>query len=66
MRFFENLSRRRRMVVATRVTNSGDKMLQQRPHKTGLIIKPILAVVLKFYWLDILYLRCMCSKKVAG
>ena len=50
----------------TGVTNSGDKMLQHRPHWTGLIIKPILLVVLKFYWLDILNLRRMCNKNVAG
>ena len=66
MQFFENSLRRRRTVVATHVTNSGDKMLQQRPHLTGLIFKPSLLVVLKFYWLDILNLRRMCNKKVAG
>ena len=45
------VSRRQRTVVATRVANSGDKMLQLDRVKPG----PVL--VLKFYWLDILWSR---------
>ena len=35
MRFFENLSRRRRTVVAIRVTNSGDKMCNKDRTRLG-------------------------------
>ena len=39
---------------------------RNKDHGTRLILKPILVVVLKFYWLDNLYLRRKCNKKVAG
>ena len=35
---------------ATRMTNLGDKMLQQRPHKTGWVNTADI-LILEFYWL---------------